>query len=335
MSILAVSALYVAAIIGAGFASGKELTTFFVVYGKAGALGIGVSLIFLTLGTGLTLSYCEKNQAESYKALGGIFGPRGAVFFELIYSFFLLIGAAAMFAGSAALVESGVWSLIFRMSTAFLVFWVLKSGVESTLTKGRFLTPVLVLSLLTFALLRLGEQPITFTKLRQEGAFSAGLLYGSYNLGFAMAVLASIHHTLQTKKERWLVALISNAILGVCLLVLYLALGSLSHLQLQEPLPILNLLTNRGLAASYIYRVILWGAMYSTALANVLALASWFKATTKVKWNQSLLFITIIAFFSSYLGFSSLIEVAYPFLGLVGLWIFAHLLRYQFRKAQI
>src|SRR5690606_42161848 len=62
-----IGAVYVGTIVGAGFATGKEIVEFFTQYSVFGLVGIGISgFLFIWLGTKIMI-IANRIQASSYK----------------------------------------------------------------------------------------------------------------------------------------------------------------------------------------------------------------------------------------------------------------------------
>src|SRR5690554_1674785 len=94
-----VASLYIAAVIGAGFASGQEILQFFVRFGRGGILGVIVATIILSVGGGLMIEKCHEASCKNYQELLEKINHTIAPFFDLLYSLFLIIGIAIMMAG--------------------------------------------------------------------------------------------------------------------------------------------------------------------------------------------------------------------------------------------
>lgn len=65
-NILSVVCGYVAAVIGAGFASGQEIISFFVKYGKYSIIGVLLSCIIFSVFAYAVLSVCVEKNIETY-----------------------------------------------------------------------------------------------------------------------------------------------------------------------------------------------------------------------------------------------------------------------------
>src|SRR5690625_6287832 len=104
-SIFLLAATYIGTIVGAGFATGKEIIVFFSVYGNYGTIGIAIcGFLFIIAGTKMMI-ISSRIQAYSYKELNNyLFGHRiGQVvnLFVFIVSIsitsVILSGAGALF----------------------------------------------------------------------------------------------------------------------------------------------------------------------------------------------------------------------------------------------
>jgi len=332
LRIRAVIGIYVAGIIGAGFASGHELYVFFVDYGWGGLVGLAVTLIMFTLGTFGILEFAGRKKVENYKELFSHLGLGNALIFDLIYSLFLITGISVMLAGCGALPSSEVSGVILQIATGFLVYFTVQKGVEGPVNASQWLAVTIVGVLSLFAIFHLQENHVNFPREGSLNGIESGVLYASFNLGFSMAILSSIQHFVKTRKERWIVAILGNIILVCCMLLLCSALSTLSLVQLNDPFPLIHLVQRKGSVAKVVYYIMLWCAMYTTALANSLALVKRLTSGSLFTWQQAAVLVVIVALILSIFGFTTLVRLAYPLLGMLGLFILIFVGRGYFRK---
>ena len=74
-NVLSVVCGYVAAVIGAGFASGQEIISFFVKYGKYSIIGVLLSCVIFSVFAYAVLSVCVEKNIEAYSDyLNNFFG---------------------------------------------------------------------------------------------------------------------------------------------------------------------------------------------------------------------------------------------------------------------
>lgn len=332
---LYVAGLYVAGLIGAGFASGTELAFFFVNYGWGGFFGILLTFSVLTGGGILALEYCGRHELTSYRGLFAVLGRRAGAIFAWIYTVFLLMGTAVMLAGIGAMAPSPAGQTLLRLASAFLIIIALQEGVAGVLQISGWLAPPLVILLIILAGRRLLFFPPHRFNAGSWRGLEAGLLYASYNFGFSLAVLASTHQLLRSKAQRWGALLAGNLLLGLTMLVVVLSLGSLSPLELASPFPLQCLAASWSPLALKTYQVLLWSSMYTTALANSLALLKRLTAVTGLSWSKAAPILVLGPVALSYCGFSNLIQMAYPLLGLAGLYLLLHLVRASFLEVWV
>jgi len=326
-----VTGLFVAGVVGAGFATGKELVVFFVRYGRAGLAGVVWAALLLCAGTGLILESCARHGVSSYGELLKALEPRLSGLFDGLYSLFLLVGTSVMFAGLAAVGRSSWQSELLRFGSALLVYLLLRRGTGLVIKVSGWIAPLLVGFLCLMGVVQLANHGLTWAQpfVERGGlwkALEAGTLYACYNLGFALAFLAASHQYLKTRGQRWAMAAVGSGVLGLSMLLLYLALGTLGAAELGDAFPLFHLLSAWGAPAQRVFLLLLWCAMFTTAAANSLALASRLAALPWLNWPGAALVAVGTGTVLSHLGFSWLIQMAYPILGLVGLWLMAQLL---------
>src|SRR5688572_7199204 len=92
---------YMGTVVGAGFASGKEIFEFFVQYGVQGMIGIMVaSFLFVWAGVRVMI-VAHRIQADSYQEMSTyLFGPTAGTLFNLILMTVLLGTTAVMLAAT-------------------------------------------------------------------------------------------------------------------------------------------------------------------------------------------------------------------------------------------
>lgn len=320
MRVSAVIGIYVAGIIGAGFASGQELYIFFVSYGWGGLIGLGVAVLILTFGSFIILEFAARHKVQSYNELFSHLGFKRTLIFDIIYSIFLITGVSVMLAGCGALSSNGIGRLFLQTGTALLVFASVYRGVGGPLQDSKWLAGVIVGVLSLLALSSLFKGTIIIPQKGSLQGIEAGILYASYNLGFSMAILSSIPYYLKARNERLLVAIIGNGVLALSMFMLCLSMNNLTEMQLSEPFPLINIVQNGNRFLSLIYYIIIWCAMYTTAIANSLALVKRITINSLISWQHGTAFIVIISYFLSFFGFTKLIQLAYPLLGMLALF---------------
>lgn len=95
--------LLIGTMIGAGFASGKEIFIFFGKYGYLGILGIIISSLLFYIVINSTLKYIFNNKIYSYNDfINTLFGKKLSIFILSFVNIFLLLSFYIMVAGFSA-----------------------------------------------------------------------------------------------------------------------------------------------------------------------------------------------------------------------------------------
>lgn len=323
-----VAALYIATVIGAGFASGQEIIQFFLRFGIGGIFGLVLATICLSVVGGALLKRSYQIQTRDYKSLLFKTGGKAAPFLDLLYTIFLLAGLAIMLAGGKETV-----AYIFGINggqfiTAVLVIFLLIRGPEQILNTSAALVPLLIVYTIYIACVTILKGNLVFPGEAFGAAIPYGMLYAGYNLGFALAVFASISELVPDSRVAqqggWIGGLVLGGLIGLVMLALWS--GSLSAIG--HSVPMLFLAQQIGGYAALGYGLVLWIAMYTTAVANGYAIATRTKTVVNLPWSLNCTMVVVIALLLSELGFVILISLAYPLFGYVGLYLIYRLLRY-------
>ena len=173
-----------ATLIGAGFASGREIVTFFSQFGGAGWLGVPLAGACVGWIVYLVLSLARQTGADSFPGLyGRLMNPACEDAMHLLYGLLCLTTAAAMLSAGAEL-----FALVLPLNDA-RAFGVVMTLALSLLVSGRGIGAlsasgaVLLPAVLVYYLLcgRGGGEAAQFTVRGLSLALPMGVLYASFN----------------------------------------------------------------------------------------------------------------------------------------------------------
>lgn len=222
--------VYVGTVVGAGFATGREIVEFFLRFGWPGLAGILISgLMFTFLGAKMMLIAVRIN-AKSYQELNQyLFGQTLGKFVNVFMLVILLGVTSVMLSGAGAIFEEqlGFSNQAGMIATIALSLFVMMKGVKGIFGVNVIVVPLLLL----FTVIVLFDSFIfRGPEIHNLAAFSANpdwilsaVSYGAFNLSLAQAVLVPIASEL--KSER---LIIKGALIGGCLLTLVLIASFLS-----------------------------------------------------------------------------------------------------------
>ncbi|MBX6378480.1 MAG: hypothetical protein IRY95_08015, partial [Clostridia bacterium] len=149
----AVAAVYVGAVVGAGFASGQEVLRFFSTFGTTGTAGLALATGLLTAYGILVLTLGGLTRSSSYRDLLEVVAGGWAPFFDALLAVALFVGLAAMYAGSGALLAEGLglprWAGSLALAAASVATAL--RGLTGVVASLAVLTPALAVMALAVA----------------------------------------------------------------------------------------------------------------------------------------------------------------------------------------
>ena len=144
-------------LIGAGFASGKEVYIFFNKYGSLGLLGVVLSGIFISIVIYKVLKITKENELQSYNNLiTGISKSKNiSKLLKNIISVFLLISFFVMVSGFASYFyeQLGINSVVMSIIMAILCFITFNKNIEGITKVNTILIPFLIVFIVISAIL--------------------------------------------------------------------------------------------------------------------------------------------------------------------------------------
>lgn len=152
MNILKVVFVIIGTLIGAGFASGQEIYTFFFSYGIKGILGIVISSTIIGLTIYKTFKMIEKNNIKNYKEFLDFFIKNEKIkeLINSIINIFILVSFYVMIAGFGAYLEQEINLNNFIGSSilAILCIILFRTNINGIVKINEILIPILILVVL-------------------------------------------------------------------------------------------------------------------------------------------------------------------------------------------
>lgn len=152
MNILKVVFVIIGTLIGAGFASGQEIYTFFFSYGIKGIIGIVISSTIIGLTIYKTFKMIEKNNIKNYKEFLDFFIKNEKIkeLINSIINIFILVSFYVMIAGFGAYLEQEINLNNFIGSSilAILCIILFRTNINGIVKINEILIPILILVVL-------------------------------------------------------------------------------------------------------------------------------------------------------------------------------------------
>ena len=310
---LVVSGVYIASLIGAGFASGGEIVHYFAVYGKWGIFGIIISSVLFGLMATAILEISKQNKSYSFSEfLEDIFGNRLAKIINAVTVLFMMCVFTAMISGSGETVSEIIGC--GRMS-GVIVMLIIISLILMFDVRGLLAVNGVMGILIVAGTLGVCTYLINFREVgvfRYYGDFlCSGTGYAGYNILTAGTVLPAMTKYAENNKR---IGVVSAAVIFVLLFVMWVIISIYyGKIPLGE-IPMLTICKRHGMVVSIIYSIVLFAAMFTTALSNGFALMDSVKGRKGIK----IAMLLVVSFYASGLPFDFFVGKLYRYIGYVG-----------------
>lgn len=321
--------------IGAGFASGREVWEFFGSYGQDSQYSLLLANILFLVTVTVILYISQSQDTKNYFAiLETLMGKRLASLFDILTMLYLLSMSVVMFAGSGATFAQ--WNYSYMMGVLFIavmVFIVLLFDVEGLVSIQSFIIPILV-GVLLFVCIRfiIGYQGVEQATMMEANSWPSGITYAALNIVPLIAVLSTLGRELKTKKELWMAGLVSTVGLASISMLMNHALMKMSDEIATYEIPLFSLLQGYPTGMIIVVSIILWFAIYTTALSGVHGIISRVASVFPIpSWIMTLGLILLMIPLSQF-GFSTLVSVLYPVYGVLNLFVLGLLILYPISR---
>ena len=313
------------AIVGAGFASGREIMRFFSRYGSFSWIGVALAALVMGIFAYAIMRKSREADVTSLSELCRVYlGPAGIAG---TIGFTVLMGATG---GSMSAAAGELGALALPVHGAYLIafFATLLLGL---LLSHRSLAPLAFVSLIlvpamviVFSLCFIPPAGTAATPAMVLPAWRKildvilfGLSYGALNITLAAGVLCEVGRGMSDKRAARIAVY-----LGLCLLAL-IALGNVVLLRQPQlydaALPIVMLLNRFGKVGFYTAIIGLYLAVFTTLLAAARSLFN-MMGYCKPNWLNFVL-VGGLFFLFGVVGFAKLVGIVYPALGFLCLFL--------------
>ena len=314
-------ATFVGTVIGAGFASGREIYQFFSIYGLQGFLGIFLAVICLGIAGAKVYQMGVLLQPRSYEELlEYLLGKNLAKVADVLLALFFLILIGVMFAGTGSIFvmfKLGFWNGV--VLTSLILIFVLWKGLSGLISANLLIIPLMFICTLMISIFGIIKGDRTNLVLISDGVnwIIGALQFAAYNLVLAIPVLLALAKRYPNPKILHLGSWLGALLLGcMAFLVNVVILCHFSAIR-ASPMPVLEIAKLMGGWGFFIYGLVLWGEIFSTLLANVYGLTERLVSLTGLPSRFLMLILVISGIFLAQLGFSELIAFFYPLFGWV------------------
>lgn len=347
-NILKVAFLYMATIIGAGFASGQEIIQFFSMYYAGGFFGIILAGLLFSIVGYIVLNKVFTERISSYDEflfpMTGYFLGR---VMEFIVMLFMACIMCVMIAGLGnVLVElTGLEYRFCVAISAVACMLTIMTNIRGIVTISSIVSPVLIAGIIFVGFYILASKDASVFNVSDKvriitdnWVFSA-ILYVSYNTILSTVLMSRMLPYLKSSNVSKWGGIIGGGMLCITALIINTALYSFYPHSIVSEIPVLGIIQNNSKLLANLYSIILILAMYTSAVTSGYCLTERISSKMKVNYKLVGAILCAVAIPMSSLGFSSLISTLYPVFGYLGLFllfvIFFQYIRGKVSKPQL
>lgn len=324
-NIFPVAAAYCGAVIGAGFATGREVVEFFTVYGKLGIYGVVLATALFMWAGVMILDVTHYHPVYSYLDF-----LRHVLCYKVlvVVADFLFLGTLLTGTGVMAAAAGSIfcrWGMNYTWGTAVflaLCILILVRGSKGFMQANSWLVPGMALIIIVLCLAQISK-PVG---AGFSGPLGSAFLYVAYNVAIAAVALTTLKEHLTCKTVVW-GGLCGGMVLGLLLLLVYMGTIGLPGLA-EIPMGELAMIwLGKG---QWIYELVLLAAVLTTALANMHGLAS--RVAARGRYWPALTLVAVTGLAMSQYGFATLVGLLYPLLGACNIVLLVGLCYYSFKR---
>ncbi|KIE45988.1 putative membrane protein [Clostridium argentinense CDC 2741] len=326
--------VFVGTIVGAGLASGQEITQFFTTYGYKSFIGLLICAIFYIFVSSMIVSISLRYNLNSYTELINLVSPGflGKIT-DILTSFFLVAGAAIILAGGGALLKQyfGLPKYIGIILMAIVSLITLLRDTKGLIAINSFIVPSLstiVIAVFTLYLIYYRDNmslefmktvPVHKNMIIPYQWIISSFLYAGFNMLSCSGVLVPVSKEMKNKSM-----IILGLILGSLLLTL---LGFLINSMLlvnipdifKYEIPLLHVASKFGPLMQVLLLLVIWCEMFSTEVSDIYSVGKTLEQKFNIPYKKAVVIILFIALPVSQIGFKNLITYLYPGFGIISL----------------
>lgn len=334
LNILGVALVYVGAILGAGFASGREIWQFFGVFGDAGLIGVAlVGLLFVLLGMATALIAIKLGTNDMGRVIVPGYNKVLVQFVGYFMAFMLFTVLITMSAAGGAMFDQqfGLPRILGGAVITGMVILTVIGGFDRVSRAFRFMMPFLIGIILLLCAIVLfsdngasgGEASYPPSPLAPTW-WLAAILYISYNILAVIPIVATAAVNAKSTRHAVLGAGLGGLFLTLLALCILLVLRTDSGLSNAMEMPMLAFSANQSFLVNVIYSAVLFFAIYASATGN------YYGFTTKLNpasgKNPKIILFALLGFAFGLMGFKNVIAYMFPLEGFAGIVIIFMLL---------
>lgn len=323
IEVISITLVIIGALIGAGFASGQEIFSFFYIYGKNGIYGILIMSILIGIFIYKSLKIIYQKQVYNYNDFLNLFIKNTKIRNVILWivNVLLLVSFYIMVAGFGAYFEQeiGINRIIGSIVLNLLCVIVFFSNIKGVLKASNLIVPFLIFFIFFIGIKNIKKiRTIDFHQMKNNWILSM-IIYNSYNFILLMPVLISLKKQITKEKNIKKVSILVTIIILILSISIFFLLlnANIKEIENQE-MPIVYIISNYFNKYKKIYAFIVLASIFTTAISVGIGFLQNISKNSN-SYPQFVLFMCITSLLMSNIGFSKLLNFIYPVFGYIGI----------------
>lgn len=323
IEVISITLVIIGALIGAGFASGQEIFSFFYIYGKNGIYGILIMSILIGIFIYKSLKIIYQKQVYNYNDFLNLFIKNTKIRNVILWivNVLLLVSFYIMVAGFGAYFEQeiGINRIIGNIVLNLLCVIVFFSNIKGVLKASNLIVPFLIFFIFFIGIKNIVQiRTIDFHQMKNNWILSM-IIYNSYNFILLMPVLISLKKQITKEKNIKKVSILVTIIILILSISIFFLLlnANIKEIENQE-MPIVYIISNYFNKYKKIYAFIVLASIFTTAISVGIGFLQNISKNSN-SYPQFVLFMCITSLLMSNIGFSKLLNFIYPVFGYIGI----------------
>ena len=323
IEVISITLVIIGALIGAGFASGQEIFSFFYIYGKNGIYGILIMSILIGIFIYKSLKIIYQKQVYNYNDFLNLFIKNTKIRNVILWivNVLLLVSFYIMVAGFGAYFEQeiGINRIIGSIVLNLLCVIVFFSNIKGVLKASNLIVPFLIFFIFFIGIKNIVQiRTIDFHQMKNNWILSM-IIYNSYNFILLMPVLISLKKQITKEKNIKKVSILVTIIILILSISIFFLLlnANIKEIENQE-MPIVYIISNYFNKYKKIYAFIVLASIFTTAISVGIGFLQNISKNSN-SYPQFVLFMCITSLLMSNIGFSKLLNFIYPVFGYIGM----------------
>lgn len=314
--------LIVGTMMGAGFCSGKEIVVYFARFGPVALFFVPALFLLYFFMFRTFMMFGRGKSFDNVQCVNQhLFGKRKKTINVLVF-FIYLVFSSAMLAGVAQIGQliGGFVGQLFLPAALMFCFVVLLKPFNIITKINTILVPIMLVLILINCGIGLFAAQSELQVIYKPSLllFINPVLYACQGVSLGYYVLARAGEQ-QSKKQIGATAALSAGVLCFLQMVSMIVFWLHPNL-LNQSMPMLTLAFMNGWPMDIVYFLAMFFAIITTLFCTTRALCEFVQTKIKGK-STSAIFSLCLPLFLSYLGFDKIVEMLYPIIGIIGLFM--------------